>query len=162
MRSIVFVMPLLLAASCGGGAPGPTPTPGAKLQAGQWQFEDEVLAMKSEGMSANYLERLRSKADGAIVKRCIRPGEETTLYALTDRISAECQIDRPELRDGIIDATLQCVDGEVTERATLKGSYDATRVDVTAATVASGSSNPLGNIEYSIRRRGLRIGDCPP
>ena len=155
-----LAMVMIGAGLAGWSGAAPTPSPGATLKPGQWRFQDEVLAMSSESMGRSYLERLRSKADGHVSERCIRPGEETSLFVLLDRIGGNAEIEPTTLRDGIIEARVRRVEGQTLEESTLNGTYDAERVEMTAWTKASGSPNPLGNIEFTIRRRGQRIGEC--
>ena len=134
---------------------------GEAMKPGLWRFVDEVLEISSEGMSKSYLERLRSKADGTVTERCIRPGRVNSVLSVIDPLQDDAQISGEVLKDGQIDATVTRVDRLLKEEAKITGSYEPEHFIVTSKNSVTGSPNPLANIEFTMRRTGKRIGDCP-
>jgi len=158
LRLCAVLALIMTSANCGSGSP--TPVAGAKLRSGEWEFVDKVLEIHSAGMSKSHIERLRRKADGKTGKLCIREEEVQLVTALLEPTTQNCTFEPSEIRDGIINSQRSCAEGDLTEEVTLLGGYDAQQFEVTSHLVASGSPNPVANIEYKIIRRGKWIGEC--
>lgn len=157
MRAFLL-LPLLLAAGCGGGETEPPKAErAARMEPGQWEVAAEVLEVRQTDEGTPLV---RAEAgDRATVSVCVGP-EERVPVALFAGDAANCRYSSYYVRGGRINSILTCPPprGEGLFTVNVQGSFEADSFEATRtfATAVVGG----GNMRVQSRLTGRRTGEC--
>ena len=157
MRAIIL-LPLLLAAGCGGGeTEQPKAERAARIDPGQWEVAAEVLEVRQTDEGTPLI---RAEAgDRATASVCVGP-EQQVPVALFAGDSAGCGYSSYYVRAGRINSIVTCRPprGEGLLTVNVQGSFEADSFEATrtVATAVVGG----GNMRVQSRLTGRRTGEC--
>lgn len=148
----------MLLAACGGEKPAPVEEAAAKLNAGLYELNSEVLLLASTDKTAPAT-KLR-QGEKQVIKACVMPDGQPQPELLGEA-GDQCQIKNSYIRNGRMSAQMSCkregLSGEV--MPAMMGSFTADGFEGEVTTLTYFVKD--GDYRMTRRVTAKRIGDCP-
>lgn len=175
MRSIMYVLPLLMCAACNKEPSVKVDNATAEevvqkvkdsgiaetmMKPGQWQYQMMLVDMSSPKMPPDQVARMKEAMNRPqTTERCVTAEDFKT--ANIGDIPKSCTFDHYEIGGGKIEGKMRCTNAGLTQETNISGSYTEDSSDVTVTSTRSGAPAPLGDMTVTMNMKGKRIGDCP-
>ena len=170
MRLLLLGMPLLALVGCDEGPKTPEQAAAEmasapKMLPGRWRTSFEFTGMEMPGAPPEAQAMMKNMMRGRTDESCVTAEEanrDPRDFLRRSQQQGGCTFDRFDVSDsGLIDAAMVCAPQEGARvEATMKGSIQPERIDMTIDSNTTNAAMPEGNARVTMKMNSVRLGDC--
>lgn len=132
---------------------------GQRMQAGEWEMTTHILSLESAEVPPAQVEAMRRQPQTR--RSCVTAEQaaRSPTEIFTGAFPPTCDKSRLTVAGGRISGGVTCSEERGTVRATMEGSYSATRIDLTQEIQMRPQVGQAATIRMRVGAR--RVGECP-